>query len=847
MFVVAHDDFGKRLRDHRVAACLSQEELAERSGVSVRAISDVERGRTRWPHPGSVYRLADALALVGPARAEFISAASRRLPGRASAGAPGPQRVVPRQLPPPVPVFTGRSGELATLSQVLTRPGGTVVITAIGGTAGVGKTTLALHWAHRVAAEFADGQLYVNLRGFDPSSAPTAPADAVRVLLEGLNVPADRLPRTDEAQVNLYRSLLVGKRMLIVLDNARDEAQVRPLLPGSLTCRVVVTSRNLLGGLIALDAAHPLLLDVLPEADAWDLLEKRLGPERLQADDAAASQIIKASACLPLALSIIAARAALQPDLPIAEIAAEITASHGLAAFDAGEAAANIRAVLSWSYRQLDDDAARVFRLAGLHPGPDLDLYAIAALADMTLGRTGKALLALTEGGLLQQARPGRFSMHDLLRAYAREQAAAHDADGSGRRALTLLFDYYLAATAAVMDVWFPTEAHRRPRLAASAVAGPAMHSKAEARAWLDRERANLVAVVVHCADHGWPRHAADLASTLFRYLLTGSHLAEAHTLYDHALQAARRSGDLAAEGIALNSLGSIQTMKGYFSDAVGHYQTALNRYRECGDRVGQARVVHNLAQAEHHLHDYRAAADYYREAAAILEERGDRFGVATVLCSLSVTELELGSLDEAAEHLELALQVFRAASDQLREAEALSRLGILSLRRGQLAKAAAFHEQALAIQRRIDQPAGVAEELQLLGEVSLHQGDHQQAISYLRQAQALFRQTGSQHSETVTLRTLAEALHQAARSAAARTQLTAALRLAADTGNTYQQAGVHHDLAETHHRAGQDKQARYHWQQALTLYTQLGAAEADHIRTRLSTHEAAPAAPGRA
>ncbi|HEY1626713.1 MAG TPA: helix-turn-helix domain-containing protein [Streptosporangiaceae bacterium] len=431
--VVDGPDFGDRLRASRLVAGLSQEELAARSGISVRAISDMERGRTRWPHPASVHRLADALALTGSVRAEFVSGASRRLPGAATGESPSPggRRVLPRQLPPTLPAFAGRSSELTILSRVLSRPGGTAVITAIGGTAGVGKTALALHWGHLVAAEFPDGQLYVNLRGFDPSGMPTSPGEAVRLLLEGLDgldVPAERLPHSEEGQLNLYRSLLTGKRMLIVLDNARDEAQVRPLLPGSLTCRVVVTSRNLLAGLTALDAAHPLLLDVLAESEAWDLLEQRLGAERLHADDGATYTLIKASAYLPLALSIIAARAALRPEQPIASIAAELTAGRGLHAFTAGEAAADIRAVLSWSYRQLDPGTARAFRLAGLHPGITLDRYAAAALTGMTLDQADSALETLADSGLIQQAGPDRYAMHDLLREYARELSADSEA-----------------------------------------------------------------------------------------------------------------------------------------------------------------------------------------------------------------------------------------------------------------------------------------------------------------------------------------------------------------------------------------------------------------------------------
>ena len=291
-------------------------------------------------------------------------------------------------LPAAVPAFVGRRAQLATLSQVLQQPGGTAVITAIGGTAGVGKTALAVHWAHQVAGEFPDGQLYVNLRGFDPSGTPVTPDEAVRVLLDSLDVPAEQRPQTVEARLGLYRSLLAGKRMLVLLDNARDAAQVRPLLPGAPTCRVIVTSRNQLAGLVATEAARPLQLDVLTDREASQLLEQRLGADRLAAHPGAAARIIASCARLPLALSIIAARAAMRPDLSLREIAAELAASPDLDAFrDDSDPAADVRAAFSWSYRQFDAEAARAFRLAGLHPGPDLERYAVAALAASTAGR----------------------------------------------------------------------------------------------------------------------------------------------------------------------------------------------------------------------------------------------------------------------------------------------------------------------------------------------------------------------------------------------------------------------------------------------------------------------------
>jgi transcriptional regulator with XRE-family HTH domain len=511
---------GSDLRARREAAGLSQEELAERSGLSPHTISNLERNLTRWPYRDTLQRLADGLGLRDEARAAFTTAAGLRR-GRAAI-VPAPAETASaegRVVPAPVPGFAGRQHELKLLSELLDEPGGTAVIAAVGGTAGVGKTALAVYWAHQVAAEFPDGQLFVNLRGFDPAGTPVIPADAVRVLLEALDVPPDRLPATVEAQLGLYRSLLAGKRMLLVLDNAHDETQVRPLLPGSPTCRVVVTSRNQLTGLAAIEATGPLTLDVLTETEAFGLLGQRLGADRVSSDPGAAEQIITSCARLPLALSIIAARAAMRPDLPLTQIAADLAAHPGLEAFTTGpDPAADIRTALSWSYQQLDADTARAFRLTGLHPGPDFDQHAIAALTATRPEQAGHMLAILARGSLIQPAGPGRHSMHDLLRGYARELTAAQDSDDERRTALTRLFDHYLAAAVTAMDVAFPAEAYRRPRMAAgghnracpggprsgAGVAGPGAgkpgrDGRAQCRSWLAQARCRPV------------RHAASL------------------------------------------------------------------------------------------------------------------------------------------------------------------------------------------------------------------------------------------------------------------------------------------------------------------------------------------------
>jgi tetratricopeptide (TPR) repeat protein len=747
---------------------------------------------------------------------------------------------LPRQLPAAVSCFTGRAAELAVLTGLLqTQPGEqapALVISAIGGTAGAGKTALAIEWAHRVAGRFPDGQLYVNLRGYDPDQ-PVAAGDALAGFLRALGVPGHDIPDPVEDRAGLYRSKLAGRRVLVLLDNARDGDQVRPLLPGDPSCAAVVTSRDTLAGLVAVEGARRLDLDVLPSADAIALLRSLIGP-RIEDDPQSAAALAGLCARLPLALRIAAELAAARPSAPLADLVTELQANR-LDTLNAGEDRADVRAVISWSVRELPEGVAEAFVQLSLHPGLDLDVHATSALTGAPTVQARRVLGQLHRASLLQSTGPGRYGMHDLLRAYAREQAAARDTDRWCHRALTSLFDYYLAAAGAATDILFPAETHRRPRFPPAITVVPELPGEAEARAWLDRERANLVAVVVHSAEHSWPGHASRLAGVLYRYLLHGSHLPEAKTIYGRALQAARRSSDLTAEASALNALGSIAMMKGRFPDAAGHYEAALERYRQSGDRSGQARALYNLGQTEYQLHDLRSAASHFHQAIAAYQDVEDSLGTARALTYLAGAESELGWHDQASEHLELAQPVFRNANDPTGEADVLQRMARLECCRGQLTAAVALYDQALAIFRRIEFPTGVAAGLCNLGEVSVRQGKHRQAISYLRQALAVCRQVGYQHGEIVALRTLAQAFHGAARPAAARIALAKGLQLAAETGNTYEQANAHYDLAESHQLAGQHQQAHYHWRQALALFTHLGAAEADQVQSRLSAQNA--------
>src|SRR6204780_4440335 len=368
-------------------------------------------------------------------------------------------REVPRQLPAAVADFTGRAAELRALIRMLDQAGagtpGTVVISAIGGTAGVGKTALALHWAHQVATSFPDGQLYVNLRGFDPSGNPTVPTEAIRGFLDALGVPPDRITASPEAQAGMYRSLLADRRMLIVLDNARHEQQVRPLLPASPGTLVLVTSRSQLSGLGAAEGARLISLDVLSHAEAVQLLAARLGTARAAAQPAAAGRIAPLCACLPLALTVAAARAAARPGFPLAALAAELADSAGrLDALDAADPGSSVRAVFSWSVRQLTGEAVRMFWLLGIHPGPDICAPAAASLAGRGQPQARRLLRELADAHLIAEHVPGRYAFHDLLRAYAAEQACDADSDTDRREATGRVLDHYLHTAAHAAACW---------------------------------------------------------------------------------------------------------------------------------------------------------------------------------------------------------------------------------------------------------------------------------------------------------------------------------------------------------------------------------------------------------
>jgi tetratricopeptide (TPR) repeat protein/DNA-binding SARP family transcriptional activator len=795
---------------------------------------------------------------------------------------------VPRELPGAVRQFTGRGAELAALTGLLDPglldPGlieegrahrrETIVISAIGGTAGVGKTALALRWAHQVAERFPDGQLYVNLRGYDPDQL-MPPGDALAGFLRALGVSGEDIPPREEDRAARYRSLLSGRRILVVLDNARDVAQVRPLLPGSATCVTVVTSRDMLAGLVARDGAYRLELDLLPPTEATDLLRTLIG-ERAVRDPNATNALAQACCRLPLALRVAAELAAARPAMPIAKLAGELAdRQRRLELLDAGgDQRTMVRAVFSWSYQHLDAAAARAFRLVSLHPGPQFDRYSTAALTGTTAREADQMLAVLACGHLVQPAGLDRYTMHDLLRGYARDLAAAGDGEEAQRAALTRLFDYYLQTAADAMDVMHPAERHRRPRIHPSTAPGRPLATSADSHAWLDSERASLVAVATYTARNGWPGHTTALSATLFRYLDVGSHFPEALTIHSYARQAASQVADRPAECAALISLGCIEFRQCRYRQARGYFRGALALAREVGDQVGEARTLQNLGLVDLQQGRYEQAADYlaqalpqyravgdrsgeartlanlggiemrqgrYEQASSHLQqalvlnqESGDRHCATHVLIDLGLVSLRLGRLKQAGNHEQRALDLARGVGDQRCEAYALGNLGMINLRQGRYEQATDHLTRALDLSREISERNGEADALCNLGLIDLRQGRIRQAEDHLQRALALAHETGDRSRQAEALNSLGEVALAARRPEEARAHHSVALRLARSTGNKYEQARGYDGLARGY-RASHDSAAAWHsGEKALSIYAALNVPETRQVRAWL-------------
>jgi DNA-binding SARP family transcriptional activator/Tfp pilus assembly protein PilF len=632
---------------------------------------------------------------------------------------------VPAQLPPAVAGFAGRDAELASLDAFLARSAAdgsqsprTVVIAAITGTAGVGKTTLALHWAHRVRDHFPDGQLYVNLRGFDPSEPAMGPDLALRGFLEALGVPPERVPGGVEAKAGLYRSLLSGKRVLVVLDNARDTEQVRPLLPGAAGCLALVTSRNQLTGLIAAEGAHPLQLDLLTVPEARVLLARRLEARRVTEERQAAEEIIASCARLPLALAIVAARAAARPGFPLARIAAELRQATALLdPFDDGELAVNVRTVFACSYHALSSGAARLFRLLGLHPGPDISVSAAASLAGVARDQATTLLAELARAHMLTEQFPGRYTFHDLLRAYAAEQARACDDEEARHAGIGRILDYYLhTADAAAL--------HLNPRRDGVTTAPPQSGVTREeiadyqqALAWFTAEHPVLLAAIAR-TPAGFGAYTWRLASALTTFLDRRGYWQELKAAQSTALAAARRQGDQVGQATACRGLGLAYRGLKQFDDARTHYLLALDLFRELGHHTGLAQTHVNLAWLAGAQGRHGEALEHSRQSLRQYQAADSREGQAIALNNVGWHFAELGDYDQALVYCQKALILVRELGDLSTQAHTWDSLGYIYLHLDRHAQAVGCYQHAILLFSATGDLYGEATSLSRLGDV---------------------------------------------------------------------------------------------------------------------------------
>ena len=682
--------------------------------------------------PGTELRRLQEQVLAGTPRTEA-----------AEASQPPAIAAVPRQLPAVARHFAGRTAQLDALDGLLRqvgRTGGEVVVSAISGTVGIGKTALALHWAHRNVARFPDGQLYVNLRGFDASATPMEPATVVRRFLDALATPVERIPADPEAQLDLYRSLLADRRMLIVLDNARDDDQVRPLLPGAAGCLVLVTSRNRMPGLVALDGALPLELDLLTRDEARELLAARLGADRVAAERRAADDVIELCARLPLALNIAAARVDGYQGAPLGVVARELRdARSRLDLLSAGgDGPADLRAVFFWSCRALGPPAARVFRLLGLYPGSDIGVSAAASLAALDAERTRCLLDELADAHLLAETAPGRYGFHDLLRAYAAEQAEVRESEDDRREALHRVLDHYLHSTNAAFAALYPGRLLIESDEPGPGVALDPMTDREQALHWYLAECPALLAVVTLAADagfdahawrilQGWPafldrrglwqelivvgevalaaaRRGEDRAgqASVHRWLGDAcSRLgrnAEARTHMFEALALHEAGGDRVRQGVTHHAIAMLYERQHQFTDALLHEDRALLLYRAVGYRAGQARALNAIGWFNAMLERHELALDYCEQALVLARELESPDIEATILDSLGYAHHHLGHHADAVTHYKGALQLFQAAGELYYQAATLDRLGDTHHAVGDTAAARDAWRQALSV-----------------------------------------------------------------------------------------------------------------------------------------------------
>jgi tetratricopeptide (TPR) repeat protein/transcriptional regulator with XRE-family HTH domain len=872
--------FGGLLRHLRDDAGLTQDELAEAAAVSQRAISDLERGINATARKDTALLLAGALGLDGSARELFIAAARGRAPaGEALAAAAGEAgtgstAAASRTLPRDVAAFTGRQAELGQLMArwaEATDGGGVVGIHAIGGMAGIGKTTFAVHAAHRLADRFPDGQFFLPLHAHTPGQRPVSPADALASLLLTAGVPAAQIPPGADARAARWRDQVAGKKVLLVLDDAAGHQQVRPLLPGTPGSLVLITSRRRLA---ALEDAAVVSLDILTSGEAADLLARLAGRAGVTAGDPGVGELAGLCGYLPLAIGMAGRQLAHHPAWTAGGLAAELAAARDRLELMAAENV-SVAAAFGLSYRDLTAAQRRLFRRLGLHPGPDIDAYAAAALDDTGVAAARRRLEALYDQHLITEPARGRYRFHDLIREHARTLAAA-GAPAARNAATTRLLDYYLH-TARAAGQHFPAfstaEGPAPPgRRPASA---PPVSTPRQAAAWLEDERANLHAAAGYAAATSRPRYAVLIPAAIDGFLQTRGYWDQGLVLGQAALATARQVGDRPGQAHALLLLGSnMQGMTGDHRAAAASATRALQLYRDLGDRAGQADALHMIgflhvatddypaATAElrqalelfgdlGHRHgqgnalnelgavhrytgDYPAAAACHRQALELYRDTGHRPGQADALTNLGTVQRLAGDYQAATATLQQAQQLFRDLGDRYQQAMVLSELAAVQRLTGDYRSAAASSQRAIEQFHDLRQPRSQAYALNELGLVQQLTGDYPAAAASHQQALGLSRDLGDRLGQAETLNSLGELSSRTAASRQARDHHALALAIAREIGTPLEEARALEGIGHSHLHDGHAYEGAACLRQALAIYQRIGSPAARRVQETL-------------
>ncbi|HEV2375355.1 MAG TPA: helix-turn-helix transcriptional regulator [Streptosporangiaceae bacterium] len=831
--------FGGLLRRLRAEAKLTQEELAEAAGVSPRSVSDLERGINRTAHKETALLLSDALSLAGPVRALFVAAARGRGPAAAVLVAwgdttPGAFAAAPtRALPRSIACFTGREAELDRLLGAVDNvaaAGPVAGIHAIDGMAGAGKTTFAVHAAHKLAPYFPDGHYFLPLHAHTPGQRPVEPADALASLLLTAGLIAGQIPSGLEARAARWRDHVADKKILLLLDDAAGQEQVRPLLPGTAGSLVLITSRRRLS---ALEDAEVISLGTLPRDDAVALLARLSCRPDLKSVTGPAEEITRLCGYLPLAIGILAGQLRHHPARTAADMAAQLAAARDRLAMMQAENL-SVAAAFGMSYQNLTMSQQRLFHRLGLVPGPSVDAYAAAALDDISLDEARSDLDGLYDQNLVTEPASGRYQLHDLLREHARTLATADDPADSDA-AVGRVLDYYLHAAAAAGRHFAPwTAAYDRPLTGRVPPHVPDLSTLGQAADWLETERPNLHAAVDYAAVRAWPVHATRIPHAMSDFLLAHGHWDQASALHQTALTMARQAGDRAGEADALNELGILRTQTGDYPAAAVNLSGALALYRDLGDRAGEAGVLNRLGIMHAHTSEYPAAVACHQQALDLARELGDRRGQASALNNIGLPQQMSGDYPAAVASHRQALDLARELGNQRGVAYALNALGCVEQLTGDYHSAATSQQQALALFCDLGEQIGQAYALNDLGVVQRLTKDYPAASASHQRAFKLFFDLGNRLGQAEALNNLGELSAETSDSNDARQHHTQALAIARSIGVPLEEARALEGLGHSYLQDRNPHEAVAHLRQALTIYQRIGAPAAQRVQETL-------------